>query len=207
MLDYDANLVEINPLAAVGYTSSAPDHLVALDSKVILDDNAAFRHPERPKWFVFAKEEHDENELLASEAGLSYVQLDGNIGCIVNGAGLAMATMDMIKLFNGEPANFLDVGGSSNPQKVVNAIKIITRNPKVKAILINIFGGITRCDDIANGLIEAINQVNVDLPIVVRLTGTNEDIARKMLDEAQIPNLTIAQTMKEAVEKVVSLAS
>jgi succinyl-CoA synthetase beta subunit len=135
--------------------------------------------------------------------GLSYIKLDGNVGCIVNGAGLAMTTMDVIKIYGGEPANFLDIGGSSSPDKVLTALEIITSDPKVKSILINIFGGITRCDDVANGLVRAIESTSIDVPIVARLTGTNEEEARRILAEH---DLVTAETMDEAVEKAVALA-
>jgi succinyl-CoA synthetase beta subunit len=139
----------------------------------------------------------------AREAGLTFIKLDGDVGCVVNGAGLAMATMDLVKYYGGEPANFLDIGGSSNPEKVVNALRIITSDPNVKVILFNIFGGITRTDDVANGIVTAIAQSPIDIPIVIRLTGTNEEIAVKILADAGFPALT---DMDEAVEKAVELA-
>jgi succinyl-CoA synthetase beta subunit len=145
----------------------------------------------------------DPDELEAKEKNLSFVKLDGNVGCIVNGAGLAMATMDIVKLTGGQPANFLDVGGSSNPEKVLNALKIILKNKNIKAILINIFGGITRCDDIAQGIIQARAQINIAVPLVVRLTGTNEDLAKKMLSQEGINTYS---TMREAVKKAVEFA-
>ena len=143
------------------------------------------------------------SETKAREAGLSYVKLDGEVGCCVNGAGLAMATMDLVKYYGGEPANFLDIGGSSNPDKVVAAVEIITSDPNVKVILFNIFGGITRCDDVANGIIEAIEKIDIELPIVIRLTGTNEDLALKILEDAGFSAYT---SMDEVVEKAVELA-
>jgi succinyl-CoA synthetase beta subunit len=142
-------------------------------------------------------------EVQAREAGLTFIKLDGDVGCVVNGAGLAMATMDLVKYYGGEPANFLDIGGSSNPEKVVNALRIITSDPNVKVILFNIFGGITRTDDVANGIVTAIAQSPIDIPIVIRLTGTNEEIAVKILADAGFPALT---DMDEAVEKAVELA-
>ena len=145
----------------------------------------------------------DADELEAKENDLSFVKLDGNVGCIVNGAGLAMGTMDIIKLSGGRPANFLDVGGSSNPQKVLNAVKIILRNKNVKAILINIFGGITRCDDIAKGILEAMDQLDIPVPLVVRLTGTNEKEAKELLVKHKVNTFS---TMREAVDQVVALA-
>jgi succinyl-CoA synthetase beta subunit len=145
----------------------------------------------------------EQSEMDARDAGLSFVKLDGNIGCIVNGAGLAMATMDLVKYFGGEPANFLDIGGSSNPEKVVRAMEIILRDSNVKAILFNIFGGITRCDDVANGIVSAINQMKPDVPIVIRLTGTNEEEARKILESV---NLAAASTMDEVVQKAINVA-
>ncbi len=193
---FDCSLTEINPL--VRDTSG---RLIAADAKINFDDNALFRHTEIALLSDLKFEDPD--ELEAKEKGLSFVKMDGNVGCIVNGAGLAMATMDVIKLLGGEPANFLDVGGSSNPEKVLNAMKIILRNPKVKSILINIFGGITRCDDIANGIITAKKELNLRVPIVVRLTGTNEEEAKEILAKE---NMQIFSTMREAVRKAVELA-
>jgi succinyl-CoA synthetase beta subunit len=193
-LEKECSLVEINPYGLLG-----DGKLMALDAKVNFDDNALFKNPDVEA--MRNPEENSADEIAAREAGLSFVSMDGDIGCIVNGAGLAMATMDIIKLFGGEPANFLDVGGSSNPNKVVNAIKIILSNPKVKAILINIFGGITRCDDIANGLIAATKQVDIKVPLVVRLIGTNDQEGRKILEEAGIQART---DLNEAVKAVVA---
>ena len=195
-VEKDCSLVEINPYAIVGDGS-----LMALDSKVNFDDNALFKHEDIRA--MKNPEEDSADEKAANEAGLSFVSMDGDIGCMVNGAGLAMATMDIIKLYGGEPANFLDVGGSSNPEKVVAAMKIITGNPNVKSILINIFGGITRCDDIANGLLAALNQLDVRVPIVVRLIGTNEEEGRRILTDA---GFEVAEGLSEAVEKVVKIA-
>ena len=190
----DCSLVEINPCAR-----TAPGKLVAADSKIVFDDNALFKHPDIAQ--LESPEEHSPDEIAAREAGLSFVSMDGNIGCIVNGAGLAMATMDVIKLLGGDPANFLDVGGSSNPKKVLNALEIILSNPKVKAILINIFGGITRCDDIANGILMAKKELNITVPLVIRLIGTNEKEGREILTKA---GFLVAEDMTEAVRKVVS---
>ncbi len=195
-LDRDCSLVEINPYALV-----EDEKLVALDAKVNFDDNAVFKHPDVEA--MRNPEELSADETAANAAGLSFVSMDGTIGCMVNGAGLAMATMDIIKLYGGDPANFLDVGGSSNPAKVVSALKIITGNPRVKAILINIFGGITRCDDIANGILEALAQINLELPMVIRLIGTNDDAGRKILEGAGLESY---QSLGEAVEHVVAAA-
>jgi succinyl-CoA synthetase beta subunit len=195
-MEADASLVEINPLV-----TTPSGNVVALDAKVNLDDNALYRHPDFEKLRDVAPQEEAENE--AREAGLSFVGLSGNIGCVVNGAGLAMATMDLVKHYGGEPANFLDIGGSSNPDKVVTAMRIILRDPNVKAILFNIFGGITRCDDVANGIVKAVNEFRPSVPIVVRLTGTNETEARAILAQAQLQG---AETMVEVVTKAIALA-
>lgn len=194
--ELDASLVEINPLI----TSNA-GKVIALDAKINLDDNGLFRRPELELLRDMDAEEPSEVE--AREGNLSFVKLSGNIGCIVNGAGLAMATMDLVKNYGGDPANFLDIGGSSNPQKVVTAIKIILEDPKVRAILINIFGGITRCDDVANGIVTAINQLKPSVPIVVRLTGTNEEKAHKIL---RTVNLPYGETLDDVVKKAIELA-
>ena len=198
-INVDAQLAEINPLVV-----DKNGELWALDAKIIVDDNALFRHPDIEKLRDMDYENRD--ELEAKEKGLSFVKLEGNIGCCVNGAGLAMATMDIIKLYGGEPANFLDVGGSSNPDKIRNAMRLIFKDPSVKAIYINIFGGITRCDDVAKGLIQAFNELEINVPVVIRLTGTNEDIARKMLNESGLP-LHTAATMAEGAKKVTELAT
>lgn len=191
----DASLVEINPLV---FTDD--NELLALDGKMNFDDNALFRQPEIEK---LNEPDADElKEIEAKEKGLSYIRLDGNIGFMVNGAGLAMATMDMIKLYGGEPANFLDIGGSSNPQKVIDAMNLLLSDKKVKVVMINIFGGITRCDDVAKGLIEAFKQMDVKLPIVVRLAGTN---AKEGLEILKGTNLILADTMSDAAEKAVNL--
>lgn len=192
----DLTLVEINPFALLkGQT------LLALDAKIVFDDNALFKHPQTEE--LKNEEEYSPQEIDAKSCGLTYVSMDGEIGCIVNGAGLAMATMDIIKLYNGQPANFLDVGGSSNPKKVLNALRIILQNPKVKAILINIFGGITRCDDIANGILMALEQIEIRVPLVIRLIGTNEQQGRELLQQAGI---MVKEDLSSAVEEVVSLA-
>lgn len=191
----DCSLVEINPLVIDG-----DNKVWAADAKVNLDDNAAFRQD-----FESLRDMRyeDPDELEAKEAGLSFVKLDGTVGCVVNGAGLAMGTLDVVSLCGGSPANFLDVGGSSNPQKVLTALKIILRNPNVKAILINIFGGITRCDDIASGILQARSEIDLPVPLVVRLTGTNEKEAKEMLAKAGV---TTFSSMRKAVEEVVKLA-
>jgi succinyl-CoA synthetase beta subunit len=190
-----ASLVEINPLI------STPDgRVVALDAKLVVDDNELDRHPEIAALRDTSAEL--EAEVRARAAGLSYIQLTGNVGCCVNGAGLAMATMDLVKYYGGEPANFLDIGGSSNPQKVVDALTIITGDRNVRSILFNIFGGITRCDDVANGIVAATRQIRLDRPMVIRLTGTNEAVAVEILKEAGFAALT---DMDEAVQQAVRL--
>ena len=188
--------MEINPFALI-----EGERLLALDAKINIDDNATFRHPELEE-FQNA-EEYSSEEIEAREAGLSFVKLDGTVGCIVNGAGLAMATMDMIKLYGGEPANFLDVGGSSSPQKVLTAVTIITKNPRVNAILVNIFGGITRCDDIARGITMALDQTDISVPLVIRLIGTNEAEGRRILQAA---GLSAVDDLTAAVQKVIANA-
>jgi len=193
----DSSLAEINPLIR-----TMSGEVVALDAKINLDDNALYRHPELAALRDLSAEAPDEDE--ARQRGLSFIKLDGTIGCVVNGAGLAMATMDLVKHFGGMPANFLDIGGSSDPEKVVTAIKIITHDPNVKAILFNIFGGITRCDDVARGLVEAVRRTEVKLPIVIRLTGTNEGEAREIL--RGVSGLTPAASMDEAVQKAIELS-
>jgi len=192
----DCSLVEINPYALV-----QGDRLIALDAKINFDDNALFKHPEIQS--LRNPEEYSRDEIDAREAGLSFVSMEGSIGCIVNGAGLAMATMDLIKLLGGTPANFLDVGGSSNPEKVLNALRIIVRNPGVKAILINIFGGITRCDDIARGILMALEKIRIPVPLVIRLIGTNEKEGREILSGA---GFAVADDMTEAVRLVLKQA-
>jgi len=195
-VDNDCTLAEINPLAITG-----DGNLIAADAKIDMDDNADFRHPE---WEDMRDlEGSDKLELDAKKSGLSYVELEGDIGCVVNGAGLAMATMDVIKYNGGKPANFLDIGGSSNPDKVVTAMNILMAKP-LKAILFNIFGGITRCDDVAKGLLTAFERLKVEIPVVIRLTGTNEEIARKLLEDA---GYKVGTSMDEAVKEVVALAN
>ncbi len=189
----DCSLVEINPLAVI-----ESGQLVAADAKIVFDDNALWRHPELED--VRNAEEYTPDELEAREAGLSFVSLAGEVGCMVNGAGLAMATMDSIQLAGGRPANFLDVGGSSNPQKVLDALRILLRNEDLKVILINIFGGITRCDDVAKGILMAREELKITLPIVIRLVGTNEEQGRRMLRDA---GLIVARDMTAAVEDAV----
>jgi succinyl-CoA synthetase beta subunit len=195
-MDTDASLVEVNPLILEGN-----GNVKALDAKFNFDSNALFRHPE----IVALRDldEEDPAEIEASKFDLAYISLDGNIGCLVNGAGLAMATMDTIKLFGAEPANFLDVGGGATPEKVTEAFKIMLKNKKVKAILVNIFGGIMKCDTIATGVITACKAVNLQVPLVVRMKGTNEELGKKMLAESGLPIIS-ADTMAEAAQKVVA---
>ena len=195
-MDTDASLVEINPLILEG-----DGGIKALDAKFNFDSNALFRHPEIVAYRDL--DEEDAAEIEASKFDLAYISLDGNIGCLVNGAGLAMATMDTIKLFGAEPANFLDVGGGATPEKVTEAFKIMLGNDKVKAILVNIFGGIMRCDTIATGIITACKAVNLKVPLVVRMKGTNEQQGKKMLAESGLPIIS-ADTMAEAAKKVVA---
>jgi succinyl-CoA synthetase beta subunit len=194
----DASLAEINPLVVTG-----DGRVVALDAKLNFDSNALFRHPE-----IVAMRDLDEEdpaEIEASKFDLSYISLDGNIGCLVNGAGLAMATMDVIKLYGGEPANFLDVGGGATPEKVTEAFKIMLHNPNLKAILVNIFGGIMKCDTIAEGIVAASKAVSLKVPLVVRMKGTNEDLGKRILADSGLPIIT-ANNMSEAAEKVVAAA-
>src|SRR5207244_774901 len=195
----DASLAEINPLIL-----TADGKVLALDAKMNFDSNALFRHPEIVAMRDF--DEEDPAEIEASKFDLSYISLDGNIGCLVNGAGLAMATMDTIKLFGAEPANFLDVGGGATTEKVTEAFKIMLKNPKVKGILVNIFGGIMRCDTIANGIVAAAREVNLGVPLVVRMKGTNEDIGRKLLAESGLP-IIAADNMADAAQKIVAAVS
>ena len=192
----DASLAEINPLILEGN-----GHIKALDAKFNFDSNALYRHPEIVAYRDL--DEEDPAEVEASKFDLSYISLEGNIGCLVNGAGLAMATMDTIKLFGGEPANFLDVGGGATAEKVTEAFKIMLANPKVKGILVNIFGGIMRCDTIAEGVIAACKAVHLSIPLVVRMKGTNEDLGKKMLRESGLPIIS-ADTMAEAATKIVA---
>ena len=193
----DASLAEINPLAVVG-----DGQLVALDGKIVLDDNALFRHPELADMRDEAEE--TEAERQARVNGLSYVELNGTIGCMVNGAGLAMATMDVIKLFGGEPANFLDIGGGARAEKVAAAMRIILSDPHVKAVLINIFGGITRGDEVARGIVQALEEVRPSVPFVARIVGTNAEQAREILQAA---DMVTASTLAEAAQKAVELAN
>jgi succinyl-CoA synthetase beta subunit len=194
----DASLAEVNPLIETG-----DGKVLALDAKMNFDDNALFRHPD----IVALRDldEEDPAEIEASKFDLSYIQLDGNIGCLVNGAGLAMATMDIIKLYGGNPANFLDVGGGASAEKVTEAFKIMLKNPKLQAILINIFGGIMKCDVIAEGVVIAARQVSLKVPLVVRLEGTNVDLGKKILADSGLPIIS-AIDMADAAEKVVSAA-
>jgi succinyl-CoA synthetase beta subunit len=178
--------------------------VVALDAKWNFDSNALYRHPELTE--MRDLDEEDPAEIEASKFDLAYIQLDGNIGCLVNGAGLAMATMDTIKLFGGEPANFLDVGGGATTEKVTEAFKIMLSNPNVQAILVNIFGGIMRCDVIAEGVVSASKAVGLKVPLVVRMKGTNEDLGKKILAESGLPIIS-ADTMAQAAERVVAAAS
>lgn len=192
----DASLVEINPLI-----TNPGSQVIALDAKVNIDDNGLFRQEDIEKMRDIEAEEP--GEVRARDAGLSFVKLDGSIGCIVNGAGLAMATMDLVKRYGGDPANFLDIGGSSNPEKVVAAMDIILSDPNVRSILINIFGGITRCDDVANGIVEAFKRLNPSVPVVVRLTGTNANEANKILKSVNLPS---ADTLDNVVKKAIDMA-
>jgi succinyl-CoA synthetase beta subunit len=192
----DASLAEINPLIVTG-----DGRVIALDAKLNFDANALFRHPD-----IVAMRDLDEEdpaEIEASKFDLSYISLDGNIGCLVNGAGLAMATMDTIKLFGAEPANFLDVGGGATTEKVTEAFKIMLKNPKVKGILVNIFGGIMRCDTIANGIVAAARETRIAVPLVVRMKGTNEELGRKILAESGLPIIS-ADNMADAAQKIVA---
>ncbi|WP_374595313.1 ADP-forming succinate--CoA ligase subunit beta [Aquabacterium sp.] len=195
-METDASLVEINPL-----NRDSKGNLIALDAKFNFDANALFRHPEIVAYRDL--DEEDPAEIEASKFDLAYIQLDGNIGCLVNGAGLAMATMDTIKLFGGEPANFLDVGGGATAEKVTEAFKIMLKNPDVKGILVNIFGGIMKCDTIADGVITACKAVNLTVPLVVRMKGTNEDLGKKMLADSGLP-IIAADSMAEAATKIVA---
>ena len=194
-MDTDASLVEINPL-----NRDSKGKVMALDAKFNFDANALFRHPEIVAYRDL--DEEDPAEVEASKFDLAYISLDGNIGCLVNGAGLAMATMDTIKLFGAEPANFLDVGGGATPEKVTEAFKIMLKNTKVKAILVNIFGGIMKCDTIATGVITACKAVNLSVPLVVRMKGTNEELGKQMLKDSGLPIISV-DTMAEAAQAAV----
>ena len=192
----DASMAEINPLAELKDGS-----IVALDAKIVLDDSALFRHPvEEGQWLPSPSEEKEYN---AKKHGLSYVQLEGEIGCMVNGAGLAMATMDVIKHLGGTPANFLDIGGSSDPEKVIHAMELLVSDSNVKAVFINVFGGITRCDDVARGLVAALKEIQTDLPLVIRLTGTNEEEGIRILSEYGI---TALKDMTEGAREAIRIA-
>ena len=192
----DASLVEINPLAELEDGS-----IIALDAKIVLDDNAMFKHPIMEEMRLPTASE--QKELDAKSHGLSYVQLDGNIGCMVNGAGLALATMDLIKHLGGAPANFLDIGGSSSPQKVIHAMELLVSDSNVKAVFINVFGGITRCDDVANGLVAALQEIKTDIPLVIRLAGTNEEEGIRILSDFGI---TALKDMTEGAREAIRLA-
>ena len=194
----DCSLLEINPLVI-----TENDKIIALDAKFNFDGNALYKHPDL--LIMRDTDEEDPTEVEASKYNLNYIKLDGNVGCMVNGAGLAMATMDIIKLAGGDPANFLDVGGAANVDTIKNGFKIILSDKNVKAILINIFGGIVRCDRVANGVVKAVEEMNLDFPIVVRLEGTNALQAKKILDESDV-SVTSALSMKDAASKVVKLA-
>jgi succinyl-CoA synthetase beta subunit len=197
-VDTDASLLEVNPLIV-----NAANQVVALDAKLNFDDNALFRHPE-----IVAMRDLDEEdpaEVEASKQDLNYIQLDGNIGCLVNGAGLAMATMDIIKFYGGSPANFLDVGGGATTEKVTEAFKIMLKTPGLKAILVNIFGGIMRCDVIAQALVDASKAVSMRVPLVVRLEGTNVELGKQILADSRLPIIS-AKNMADAAEKVVAAA-
>ncbi|MBS1249685.1 MAG: Succinate--CoA ligase [ADP-forming] subunit beta [Chloroflexi bacterium] len=195
-LESDATLAEINPLVI-----TAENRLLAVDGKMVLDDNALFRHPDLAEMRDLDLEE--EAEIKARENGLSYIKLDGDIGCMVNGAGLAMTTMDIIKLFGGEPANFLDIGGGASAKKVASALRIILSDPSVKAVLFNIFGGITRCDLVAQGILDALKGIDTEVPMVVRLVGTNAKEGRQLLANAEMET---AETLADAARKAVAAA-
>jgi succinyl-CoA synthetase beta subunit len=194
-IEYDCSLLEINPLVL-----TPDDEIVILDIKMDIDDNALFRHKDILEIKDLSGVSRAEN--MASEAGLSYIGLDGNIGCLVNGAGLAMATMDIIKLYGGSPANFLDVGGDASVERVTIAFEIIFTDPHVAGVLVNIFGGIMKCDIVAEGIVHAIEKVDIQVPLVVRLEGTNVEIARKILDDSKL-NIIFADSMKDASEKII----
>ena len=196
--EMDCSLLEINPLIL-----SDDNKIVALDAKFNFDSNALFRHPEIIE--MRDETEEDSMELEASKYNLNYIRLEGNVGCMVNGAGLAMATMDIIKISGGDPANFLDVGGAANADTIKNGFKIILKDKNVKAVLINIFGGIVRCDRVADGVIQAVNDLGLKVPVVVRLEGTNSDIAKKSLSESEV-KIIPADNLKDAAEKVVKVA-
>jgi succinyl-CoA synthetase beta subunit len=195
----DATLVEVNPLIV-----TTDREVAALDAKVTLDENAAFRHPDHAN--LRYTEGEDPQEKMARERDLTYVKLDGNIGILGNGAGLVMSTLDVVKYAGGEPANFLDAGGGASADAITSAVEVILSNDKVEAVLFNIFGGITRCDEVAKGLIEAFDQIKPQVPFVVRLDGTNDEEGRRLLGEANLPNVHAEATMLGAAERVVELA-
>jgi len=199
-IEKDCTLAEINPLVLTRSANGRPAELLAIDAKFTFDDNALFRHPDIQAMFDPSEENPD--ELRAQKANLNYIALDGNIGCLVNGAGLAMSTMDIIKLHGGEPANFLDVGGSVTPEGAVEAFRIILSDTRVKGILVNIFGGIAKCDVIAEALIHAARELGFQIPVVVRLEGTNVERAKKLLAEARLPTLIPATDLTDAAKKV-----
>ena len=194
--DLDATMVEINPLVV-----TKDKNLVALDAKMSFDDNALFRRPHISE--LRDKSQEDPRETYASDRGLAYVGLDGNIGCVVNGAGLAMATLDMIKLAGGEPANFLDIGGGASPERVAKSFKAVLRDKNVKTLLLNVFAGINRCDWVAKGVVDAVKELDIKMPIIVRLAGTNVEEGRRILDESGLSLIT-AETLAEAAEKAVA---
>jgi malate-CoA ligase subunit beta len=196
--DLDATMVEINPLVI-----TKDKNLVALDAKMSFDDNALFRRPQISE--LRDKSQEDPRETYASDRGLAYVGLDGVIGCVVNGAGLAMATLDMIKLAGGEPANFLDIGGGASPERVAKSFKAVLKDKNVKALLLNVFAGINRCDWVAKGVVDAVKELEIKMPIVVRLAGTNVEEGRRILDESGLSVIT-AETLAEAAEKAVAAA-
>jgi succinyl-CoA synthetase beta subunit len=196
-IEKDASLVEINPLVI-----TADNHLLALDAKINFDDDALYRHPEIAA--LRDPDEEDPLEVIAKDAEVNYIKLDGNVGCMVNGAGLAMTTMDLIKMAGNEPANFLDVGGGASAERIEKAFRILTSDKNVKAILVNIFGGIVRCDRVAQGIIEAASNMDLKLPMVVRLQGTNAEEARKIMEASSI-NFEVAEGLYEAAEKVAKM--
>ncbi len=196
--DLDATMVEINPLVI-----TKDKNLVALDAKMSFDDNALFRRPHIAE--LRDKSQEDPRETYASDRGLAYVGLDGDIGCVVNGAGLAMATLDMIKLAGGEPANFLDIGGGASPERVAKSFKAVLKDKKVKALLLNVFAGINRCDWVAKGVVDAVNELHIKMPVVVRLAGTNVEEGRRILNESGLAVIT-AETLAEAAQKAVAAA-
>ncbi len=200
-METDASLAEINPLILEGGVDGQPGTIRALDAKFDFDDNALYRHPEIVAYRDL--DEEDPNEIAASKFGLAYISLNGNIGCLVNGAGLAMATMDTIKLFGGEPANFLDVGGGATTEKVTEAFKIMINNDNVKGILVNIFGGIMKCDTIANGVIAAVRETHLAVPLVVRMKGTNEELGKQILKDSGLPIIP-ADSMADAAAAIVA---